>query len=456
MDKSESAQFAEHIGSVVTKVLRNYPTNRDAPTLEGVPTAREEMGTHLASVILSAVRDYDERSERPAHFLARLALDICNQLHMGLCARQARAYRSCRRDSSAAQDAVDWLALSLFGLQFHGSPGSAIMGAANAGELTEVQRVDGLSAKLTELLHRHPSGREPVRVIEGSPVVQQNAPYRNVRGRLYDRNRATHLALAPIAEEFGCRTDLTSDYASPGHPGTGQEYQVRAGLFRCAAAWFIMNGAGPGTGRAIELVASTLAPILLLRRVGKDDPLPPNDDRYSGEVTGLTEMTFTTNDEARTIAQLFLISEKANIHARQNELEALATSGPREEEIALQNADASSFDGSRIRYEEAAFWVDRFHWPYAGEPRRSTIRKALGLTESNRNAKRAPVDSMELASVDGRSMSTLSAYSRIKNLGPERTLKLWENRHAYGPTTVRRDIAFAIEDWADVDRRTAP
>ena len=456
MNESRAERVERHIGTIVTMALRPFAPLRDSsPTLPGIPSARDEMIAVLVAGLVQAVRGYDPGTGRPALFLARAAADVARRLHHGLCTSGARPYASCRKDAAAAARIVDDLALSLFDLQVHGDSADIISAAVNADDLDDVQRLDGLAAKLAELLHPHPSRREALPIVENSAIVQLNSPYRNVDQDLYDRNRTTHLSLADVVRRRGLRADVTSDYASPGRATPGQEFLVRTGLFRAAAVCFLLNGAGPGTGRAIELANSALTPILLLRRVTDDDPEPPNENRFAGEVTGLVEYRFSVVDEARELLDGFLSTEADNIRSRQRELVRFDSGHVPEEAGAMIGADESAFHGRRISIEDARFWTDPLHFPYAGVARQGEIRHALGLPPAPAPARRRDTGVPETSATEERSMRSLAAYSRVRNLGPERVLRLWTLRFAYGPTDVRRELPQSVEDWEDIDRRTA-
>jgi hypothetical protein len=457
MSKQDEDRVHQHVTSLVTMAMRPFPNPAlTQPTLDGLKSSSDELKDKLTSLFLEAARDLEESPARPAHRLARVALEASRWLHSAACAPKGRPRgRSCKRDAKAIEHVLGGIALSLLDLQIHGDVGDLISDAANAEDLNEVPRVDGLAAKLAELLHPHSSKRLTPEIIDGSPVFQFNAPIRGVSKALYLRNRATAQELAPIAEEAGFRVDVTSDYASPGHPSPGQEYMVRAGVLRAAAIVFIMNGAGAGTGRAVELAASALTPVLLLRRVSSRDPEPPNEDRHSGEITGISEMLFSTSAQARELLRGFVSSESENIAARQRRLESLENGPIPIEADRMLSADESAFIGGRISIEEARFWVDPIHFPYAGDARRAAIRHSLGMSLTATAGQIASIPGQGPTSLEERSMRALAAFCRINNLGPERALALWAARSAIGPSHARRDPPLTVEDWADVNRRTS-
>lgn len=438
--------------------LKRMPAHASAaqPTLDGIANLHEEARETLTRYFLDELHDYlPTRSEKSSHFLARIGLGSAKWLHRMCCTTaKSRRLQSCVHDARAIDHMLGGIALATLHQELHDEVSGLITAAVNATDLTEVQRVDGLAAKFEELLHPHRASRTALDVLDGSPIFQINSAIRDVdRGR-YQRNRLTAQDAAPVAEARGFRVDITSDYASPGHPAPGQEYLVRTGVLRAAAIAFIMNGAGPGTGRAIELAMNAMTPILLLRRVTGDEPRPANEDRHSGEVTGLEEYEFATEQQARALVDSFLSSQAERINKRQRILLALERTGLSEEARGVHAADASAFAGAEISVEEARFWVEPLHFPYAGDARKSAIRLAIGMPEPAGNASRRRKETTALTPTDARSRNALHAYARVMGLSEQRTLLLWMERASTGPSPHRRGAPLTFDDWADVDRRT--
>jgi hypothetical protein len=454
----ETSRVAHHISSLVAMGMKKVPTFAAAPAqpvLEGFASQSEDARTTLTRFFISEAGEYTaERTEKPARFLARIALSGAKWLHRASCSADRRRAQSCIDDARAIEHVVRGIALSLLDLEMHDDIAPLITSAANARDLTEIQRLDGLAAKVAEILHPHHTRRSVLEIIEGSPIFQFNTPIRDVDRKLYRRNRLTVQEFAQIPEAAGFRLDITSDYASPDHPAPGQEYLLRSGLLRAAATVFVMNGAGPGTGRAIELGANALTPILLLRRVSAQDPPPPNDDRHTGETTGIPEILFSTDAQGRELLEGFLSSNATSIAARQRNLVALENGPIPEEMHRVLGADPSAFYGARMTIEEARFWVEPLHLPFAGDARMAEIRRVLGMTSVHQStSKRALHAPSRDVQAEVRSRQGLAAYARLVNLAPERTLLLWDARLAYGPSQARRDTPLGVEDWADIDRR---
>lgn len=432
------------------------PATTAQPTLEGFATPGEAVQATLTRYFLGELEQYlPSRSEKPARFLARIAFGSAKWLHRAWCtAVKSRRLQSCTHDARAVEHMLSGIALGALDHELHDEVSGLITAAVNATDLTEVQRVDGLAAKFEELLHPHRASRTALAVLGGSAIFQINAPIREVSKDLYKRNRVTAQIVAPLAEARGFRVDITSDYASPGRPAPGQEYLVRTGVLRAAAIAFIMNGAGPGTGRAIELAMLAMTPILLLRRVTADEPRPANDDRHSGEVTGLQEYEFATDSQARALVDSFLSSQAERIDKRQRTLLELERAGLSEEAQGVHAADASAFLGADISVEEARFWVEPLHFPYAGEARKSAIRRAIGMPAPDPGTKPRRTGTHQLTPTETRSRIALDAYARVMGLTEERTMLLWVERVATGPSPHRRRTPLTFDDWAEVDRRT--
>lgn len=453
MKLDESEALTRHVRVLAALALWQYrPVDENEQAfLPGLGSRFDAVRIAVGELLYSELEAYDDSREPPSRFIARLALELSTYLHRAVCAsKRSRQFNTCAIDAIAVDSLLQGLALSFLGSQFRSRLDDIVESAVNAKGLSEGERIEALAVLIADRMHPLPGKRAPVEIRSGVPHMQVNAAWQEVDEDLFSRNRLDCQALAAIGEKFGLNVEVTSDYAAPNVVVEHDEVKVRHALLHSTVLVFLMNGAGTGTGRGIELASACLIPHITLRRMSGEAP-PPHLDRYSGEKLGEQEYRYWNIVQAKEILSGFLGSQAPQIKARQSDLERWATSALPPEARLVLDAEPGMFHGLRVDYDDARFWTENaVRWAQC--PKKGEIRLGLGLP-ADESAPPQRQSSTNIDKSDERSFRMLLAYGRARKVPYARLIFLLENRPRPILRAPRSQITFSFDDWESLDLR---